>query len=164
MQRAPEMGDYIGLESCVDLKPDVEPSHDGATNIRRSGVRRVAAVKEYPPPIPSLASTDQLPSWVMHKYYTGDGRLIITEEKVKRHEYLQAHRSDGRLTLDFVPVDDAVEEEEELGEGISGGDEEMDDQTVELSKYNNNNIGIKVKSCGGFGVHVVPFSRPVHTA
>lgn len=128
MQMAPEMGDHIGLESCVDLKPDVEPSHGGATNLRRSGGSRGAAVKEYPPPIPSLASTEQLPSWVMHKYYTGDGRLIITEEKVKRHEFLQAHRSDGRLTLNLVPLDDAVKGGERVG---GGGDEGMVDPTVE---------------------------------
>ncbi|KZV43159.1 hypothetical protein F511_41041 [Dorcoceras hygrometricum] len=159
-----QMGDYIGMESCVDLKPDVELSHSGATNPLRSGGRRGEADKEYPPRIPSLAGTEQLPSWVMHKHYSGDGRLIITEEKVRRHEYLQAHRSDGRLTLDLVPSDsdDAVEGAEEEISG--GGDEETDDSTVVESGKCNKNVGVKVKPGGGFGVHVVPFSRSVHNA
>ncbi|XP_073125869.1 uncharacterized protein [Henckelia pumila] len=158
------MGDYIGLESCVDLKPDMEPSRGGATDLRRSGGRRGASGKEYPPPMPSLASTEQLPSWVMHKHYTGDGRLIITEEKVKRHEYLQANRSDGRLTLDLVPLDDAVEEDDEEEEEKLDEDEEMGDPTAERGRCKYNNIGVKAKPCGGFGIPLVPFSRPVHTA
>lgn len=46
--------------------------------------------------------------WVLRRHYTGDGRLILTEEKVRHHEYFRAHRSNGRLTLHLVPLDGAV--------------------------------------------------------
>jgi hypothetical protein len=46
--------------------------------------------------------------WVLKRYYTSDGRLILREEKVRRHEYFRAHRSNGRLTLHLVPLDDEV--------------------------------------------------------
>ncbi|KAK3018508.1 hypothetical protein RJ639_003681 [Escallonia herrerae] len=59
--------------------------------------------KEYPPAISWLERTENLPSahmpWVFRWHYTADGRLVITEEKVERHEYFRAYRSDGRLTL-----------------------------------------------------------------
>ncbi|KAK3008176.1 hypothetical protein RJ639_013988 [Escallonia herrerae] len=59
--------------------------------------------KEYSPAILWLACTENLPSahmpWVFRRHYTADGRLVITEEKVERHKYFRAHRSDGRLTL-----------------------------------------------------------------
>ncbi|KAI3465060.1 hypothetical protein Pfo_021723 [Paulownia fortunei] len=187
---SPELGDYIGVESCVDLKPDVAdtPSHSGGAgmNLPRCRWRWDVAEKEYPPPIPLLARTENLPShmpWVMKRYYTSDGRLVIKEEKVKHHEYFQAHRSNGRLVLKLVPLDDAVEEsckehrcgggEEKLdcpenmavpGEEINDGDEGISDPAVEevlaeCYKYN----GIGVNPCGGFGVAVAAFRPPVHT-
>ncbi|KAK6130692.1 hypothetical protein DH2020_035546 [Rehmannia glutinosa] len=163
--------DYIGLESCADLKSDMNnpPRSGGRSDSRRiRPTEAAAAEKEYPPPIPWLARTENLPShmpWVMQRYYSGDGRLIIREEKVKRHEYFQVHRSNGRLVLNLVPLDDAVEEsrkdrhahggeeEEEQGKDdkIDGGDEGICDPTVEetVSRcYKFNSVGINV--CGGF--------------
>uniref|UniRef100_A0A7N0TL31 FAF domain-containing protein n=1 Tax=Kalanchoe fedtschenkoi TaxID=63787 RepID=A0A7N0TL31_KALFE len=49
--------------------------------------------------------------WVMRRYHTADGRLVIREEKVRRHEYFRAHRADGRLTLQLIPLDDSVGED-----------------------------------------------------
>jgi TATA-binding protein-associated factor Taf7 len=46
--------------------------------------------------------------WVLKRYYTNDGRLILRKEKVRHHEYFRAHRCNGRLTLHLVPLDDEV--------------------------------------------------------
>ncbi|KAF3604972.1 hypothetical protein DY000_02046147 [Brassica cretica] len=46
--------------------------------------------------------------WVLKRVVTSDGRLILREEKVRHHEYFRAHRSNGRLTLHLVPLDDDV--------------------------------------------------------
>lgn len=114
------IGDYIGVESCVDvLNGDEDHSTDDdqgdqAHSIRRRcrGSQRWSATKkEFPPPIPSLARTENLLShmpWVLKRHYTSDGRLVLTEEKVKHHEYFRAHRSNGRLTLELVPLDGDV--------------------------------------------------------
>ncbi|PPD80905.1 hypothetical protein GOBAR_DD22168 [Gossypium barbadense] len=62
------IGDYIGMESCFDLY----------NNDQR-------CKKEFPPPIPSLARTENQPPhmpWVLQRYYTNDGRLILREEKM----------------------------------------------------------------------------------
>lgn len=78
---------------------------------RRWEVRERRKEKEYPPPIPSLARTENLHSrmpWVLTRTYTADGRLILREEPVSHHEYFRAHRRDGRLTLQLVPLDDEV--------------------------------------------------------
>ncbi|XP_030479628.2 uncharacterized protein LOC115696877 [Cannabis sativa] len=120
------MGDYIGMESCVDvLKEGDEEYHDFlGCNINKEGdddddddddeqQQRIMVLKKkklvFPPPIPLLARTQNLPCrmpWVLTRHYTSDGRLILTEEKLPRHEYFRAHRSNGRLTLQLVPLDE----------------------------------------------------------
>ncbi|GLU16246.1 hypothetical protein SLE2022_326890 [Rubroshorea leprosula] len=114
------LGDYIGMESCCDLEESEESSLylSETCSSERRGERdhrcqqRCTAMKrEFPPPIPLLARTGNLSShmpWVLKRYYTSDGRLILWEEKVKHHEYFLAHRSNGRLTLQLVPLDDDV--------------------------------------------------------
>ncbi|KAH7848407.1 hypothetical protein Vadar_002392 [Vaccinium darrowii] len=109
-----EMEDYIGTESCVDLQEQqtdesllvVENGGGGPPEQRRccsDSERRLAATrrvkKEYPPPLSS--------PWVLKRYYTNDGRLIIKEENVGRHDYFKVHRANGRLTLQLqAPRDD----------------------------------------------------------
>ncbi|KAB1205446.1 hypothetical protein CJ030_MR7G010613 [Morella rubra] len=117
------IGDYIGMESCLDLEDNGEvyslkgAGGDSENESRKAHNRcrvkrdqRLASKKkEFPPPIPLLAQTGNLPShmpWVLKREYTSDGRLILTEEKVRHHEYFQAHRANGRLTLKLVPIDD----------------------------------------------------------
>ncbi|KAK4390200.1 hypothetical protein Sango_2083300 [Sesamum angolense] len=185
----PELGDYIGVESCVDLKPDLAdgwPWHGGAARaVTRRRRRREVVEKEYPPPIPALVRTENLPShmpWVMKRYYTSDGRLVIKEEKVKRHEYFEAYRSNGRLVLNLVPLGDVAEETCSAGElaaeflddmaapdeEISGGDKQgVSDPTVvkeipDCYKY----TGTAINPCGGFGVATAaapPLRPPVRT-
>ncbi|KAG2709235.1 hypothetical protein I3760_05G229000 [Carya illinoinensis] len=138
------IGDYIGVESCLDLKDhdnkelvsgalmeistiargdelmenivhESRDDYDDEGNYyskycRGKREQRLVAwkKKEFPPPIPSLARTGNLPShmpWVLKRHYTSDGRLVLTEEKVRHHEYFRAHRANGRLTLQLVPLD-----------------------------------------------------------
>lgn len=122
------VGDYIGMESCLDLK-NCEDAHMMMGGIGGGGGESKAATthvvhqsyrskrdqrwamkkKEFPPPISLLARTENLPShmpFVLKRYYTNDGRLILREEKVRHHEYFRAHRSNGHLTLQLVPLDD----------------------------------------------------------
>ncbi|CAH8351878.1 unnamed protein product [Eruca vesicaria subsp. sativa] len=116
------VGDYIGTESCFDVlsadeENDVVSSSESMSRYRYGGRRReerearAAAAREFPPPIPSLAQTENLlphMPWVLKRVVTSDGRLILREEKVRHHEYFRAHRSNGRLTLHLVPLDDDV--------------------------------------------------------
>lgn len=128
--------DYIGVESCVDLKDhdtavDTTPlasfpeGGNSKRDIKTSWMGRKDQ-KNYPPPIPLLVRTENLAShipWVMKRQYTGDGRLILTEEKVKHHEFFRAHRSDGRLMLQLVTMDDQDLDEED--------DEEVEEESTE---------------------------------
>lgn len=118
------VGDYIGTESCFDvLSADeendvVSPATETIKSRFRYGGRRreerearAAAAREFPPPIPLLAQTGNLlphMPWVLKRVVTSDGRLILREEKVRHHEYFRANRSNGRLTLHLVPLDDDV--------------------------------------------------------
>ncbi|WZZ10787.1 hypothetical protein YC2023_096708 [Brassica napus] len=114
-------GDYIGTESCFDIleENDVVSAPTKPSNRYRYGGRRreerearAAAAREFPPPIPLLAQTENLlphMPWVLKRVVTSDGRLILREEKVRHHEYFRAHRANGRLTLDLVPLDDDME-------------------------------------------------------
>ncbi|CAH8361164.1 unnamed protein product [Eruca vesicaria subsp. sativa] len=117
------VGDYIGTESCFDvLSADEEndiisTASESLSRYRYGGRRReerearAAAAREFPPPIPLLAQTENLlphMPWVLKRVVTSDGRLILREEKVRHHEYFRAHRSNGRLTLHLVPLDDDV--------------------------------------------------------
>lgn len=130
-----ELGDHIGMESCVDLETDTEPLQScpskaiarkpwGTTSSRKSSMC-AKKMKKLPPPLPFQSST------VMKRYYTNDGRLVITEEKVESPKYhFNAIRADGRLTLQLVEpyepkmVRKSVVEVEEGGSKVvkSGGE------------------------------------------
>ncbi|KAK7321149.1 hypothetical protein VNO77_31465 [Canavalia gladiata] len=117
--RFPPNGDaYTGTKSCIDLQ-NKNINHDHITsksidaNVLENQVNDKNNIKKkekkvFPPPIPLLARTQNLAShmpWVLKRYYTSEGRLILKEEKVRHHEYFQAHRANGRLTLQLVPFD-----------------------------------------------------------
>ncbi|CAM8998864.1 unnamed protein product [Rhodiola kirilowii] len=111
-------GDYVGVESCVDLRSaeefeayakDRERSYD-QRRLGREAKRRRERWNEFPlPMISHLAQTENQRShmpWVMKRYYTADGRLVIRKEMVRRHEYFRAHRADDRLVLQLIGLDD----------------------------------------------------------
>ncbi|XP_022751001.1 uncharacterized protein LOC111299807 [Durio zibethinus] len=151
------IGDYIGMESCFDLDKneaicvgdsDVKDSHEYYSGVcnqssgqREQCCRRRKMKREFPPPIPSLARTDNLPShmpWVLKRYYTSDGRLILKEEKVRHHEYFWAHRSNGRLTLHLVPLDD-IDEIYDIEDHVSDH-EEAKEEEAQVNDFDSNNI------------------------
>ncbi|CAG7899452.1 unnamed protein product [Brassica rapa] len=88
-------GDYIGTESCFDIleENDVVSAPTKPSNRYRYGGRRreerearAAAAREFPPPIPLLAQTENLlphMPWVLKRVVTSDGRLILREEKME---------------------------------------------------------------------------------
>lgn len=141
------IGDYIGMESCVDVLSDGDQLEllDRSTGERETRHQRSSSAaglgrgcrRKFPPPIPSLAQTENLHArmpWVLRRHYTGDGRLILTEEKVRHHEYFRAHRSNGRLTLHLVPLDGAVlspplaDEREDEGNNIEDDHKDHDQE------------------------------------
>ncbi|GMI82872.1 hypothetical protein HRI_001956500 [Hibiscus trionum] len=110
------MDDMLGTESGVYMirgmkmeavdyhKPNASNDNQGS---KRKRGRELHLPEEYPPPIPLLARTGNLPGhmpWILARYYS-EGRLVIKEEKVKHHEYFEAYRENGRLILDLVPLD-----------------------------------------------------------
>lgn len=111
------ISDYIGSESCLHLDNNESPCGSGGGSVvdcspsrgKREQRFRTIIKREIPPPIPSLARNDNLPCpmpWVLKRYYTSDGRLILKEEKVRFNDYIRAHRSNGRLTLHLVSFND----------------------------------------------------------
>ncbi|KAG6602048.1 hypothetical protein SDJN02_06792, partial [Cucurbita argyrosperma subsp. argyrosperma] len=126
-----DIDDYIGIESCVDLMENHTSSDISGENCKRDnkmwGMERKDH-NEYPPPIQLLVRTENLASqmpWVLKRHYTDDGRLILTEERLKYYEFFRAHRSNGRLMLQLVAFDDQGYDESnvEIG-GEDGGDGE----------------------------------------
>ncbi|KAG2321020.1 hypothetical protein Bca4012_055964 [Brassica carinata] len=145
------VGDYIGTESCFDVlsadeENDLISSSESMSRYRYGGRRReerearAAAAREFPPPIPLLAQTENLlphMPWILKRVVTSDGRLILREEKVRHHEYFRAHRSNGRLTLHLVPLDDDVFElPQETSHYQSDDGDDADDYDHEDDEYN----------------------------
>ncbi|KAM1204073.1 hypothetical protein ACFX2J_019809 [Malus domestica] len=141
-------GDYIGMESCVDVLSDDELSfghrHHGCYSQRKEMLcwaqekEKKRTYEELPPPIPLLARTENLTShmpWVLKRHYTTDGRLILTEEKVRHHEYFRAHRSNGRLRLQLVPLDGQALVPPIICCNDEHEDEEVDDHDGYCSEY-----------------------------
>ncbi|XWS23850.1 hypothetical protein CRYUN_Cryun28dG0050500 [Craigia yunnanensis] len=149
------IGDYIGMESCFDLENNEEVCAGGVkdSNEYYSGVcgqrrgkreqrcRRRKMKRDFPPPIPWLARTENLPChmpWVLKRYYTSDGRLILREEKMRHHEYFLAHRSNGRLTLHLVPLDDIDDVEDHEIDHVEAKEEEAQVNVFDSNNINNN--------------------------
>ncbi|OWM79922.1 hypothetical protein CDL15_Pgr006226 [Punica granatum] len=146
------IGDCIGAESCLDLMSLLErpkEADDKAVTMERRMTMRKSRrwetkekrkEKEYPPPIPLLARTENLHShmpWVLERTYTSDGRLILREERVRHHEYFRADRRDGRLTLQLVPLDDEVFNLENEAEAESEFESEANDNSASSSTSDN---------------------------
>ncbi|KAE8716353.1 Detected protein of unknown function [Hibiscus syriacus] len=140
------IGDYIGMESCFDLG-NIEYSYgsdDGRIDCIHDKVEQRCCTKkkDIPPPKPY-----RMP-WVLKRYYTVDGRLIIRRERVGFNEYLQAHRSNGRLVLDLVPFDYINNDFDDYDDREAGANEEDDRVDVFHNKNdhdkdeenNNNNL------------------------
>lgn len=184
------------LVSIVDLKSDLKLAYyrwfscsgdgggrEGVFGLRREK-KKVKIEREYPPPIPGLAKTENVPSsqmpWVMKRYHTSDGRLIIKEEKVKRFEYFETYRTDGRLMLNLVPLNDGVcDSDDDDDDDVDGGDVIETDGEIDRTAPEENESalvngggsaviggggsgGVKCSSLCSFDV-AAPAIRPVHT-
>ncbi|KAH0918209.1 hypothetical protein HID58_025869 [Brassica napus] len=148
------VGDYIGTESCFDVL-----SADEENDEREA---RAAAAREFPPPIPLLAQTENLlphMPWVLKRVLTSDGRLILREEKVRHHEYFRAHRSNGHGVIHNCDHDKG---------NVHGGSEDgyrkailaaVADETVVESGGGGSPRGKCLKSC--FVGMIVREIRPV---
>ncbi|OWM90232.1 hypothetical protein CDL15_Pgr006553 [Punica granatum] len=107
------MDDVIGTESGVYFSPNEEDSVLGVQKIayRKNHAREWPAKRnELPPPIPLLVRTANLRGrmpWVMTRHY-GHGKLILRVEPVRRHEYFEVYRGNGRLLLDLISLDNSV--------------------------------------------------------
>ncbi|KAL3639295.1 hypothetical protein CASFOL_017202 [Castilleja foliolosa] len=161
---SPDLAEFIGAESCFILESDVAdyiPPPAATNNHRRS--RMVApAEKEYPPPL------ERFPS-VMTKCITGDGRVVLKKEKVKRQEYLRAHRSDGTFLLN-LHVEEEFDDDDDMDGGDDGVKDDVDptaavkeeEKVGSSSCYNNvyNESGvINNATCGGLAP-VAAFGPP----
>ena len=164
------------MESCLDINDEVQYSSkdknsggesDSEVYIKKCRVkreqRRAMRQREFPPPIPLLARTENLPChmpWVLKRHYTSDGRLILTEERVKHHEYFRAHRADGRLTLQLVPLDDEVWLPDDQCDHCCTNDEEEadidDTEEKETEKENEEANDVDVSKT----VYQSPLSEP----
>ncbi|OIV97906.1 hypothetical protein TanjilG_12663 [Lupinus angustifolius] len=100
--------EYIGTESCIDLQNEIDFNHFDKSKTNTSVLIKSGSKKkekrEFPPTIPLLVGSHNNNNmlWIMKRYYTSDGRLVLKEEKVKYHEYFRAHRANGRLTLELA--------------------------------------------------------------
>ncbi|XP_051126532.1 uncharacterized protein LOC127248300 [Andrographis paniculata] len=171
--RSFDFDDYLGVESCADLRSEIDAPPCGGDRIGRRRSFSDAAEKEFPPPIPSATA-----AWVMRKYYTDDGRLVIRKETMERHDCVRAFRRDGRLVLNLVPLGggggggDGESEEDEGGaavtrsresrvQAVDGCDEGRSNPTVgnvaaEFCRFNERAL----TPCGGFAVEAAAALRP----
>lgn len=107
------LDDLLGSESGVCMISDedyifdeVNFTHSDIDFVKRN--KKCQVTKEYPPLIPFLARTANLRAhmpWIMTRLYI-HGKLILTMEKVKHHEYFEADRDNGRLVMNLVSLDD----------------------------------------------------------
>lgn len=70
---------------------------------------RCCPVRLFPPPMPMLARTEQLRSympWTLLKFRCNDGRVVMKEVRTKQHEYLKAGRQNGNRTLQLMSADE----------------------------------------------------------
>ncbi|XP_025012162.1 uncharacterized protein LOC112533938 isoform X1 [Ricinus communis] len=122
------LDDLIGTESGVCLNSGIEEratimwKHEAGyhPNHGKRDQQQCEKRKRYPPTIPLLARTGNLPShtpWILTRHYF-NGRLILREERLEHHEYFESYRENGRLILKLIriPFDDIAydDEEEEL--------------------------------------------------
>ncbi|CAA0831623.1 Protein of unknown function (DUF3049 [Striga hermonthica] len=121
MQTLTDLVDCIGIESCVDMKPDFSDvlQRSGPTPARFRIRDFARPEKEYPPPM-------QPPATVLRRCQADDGRLVIVEERLERLGQFRAHRSGGRLVLNLLSPMIVGKSEDIGGDGVVGGDTTAD--------------------------------------
>ena len=163
------IGDVLGAESGDCMTSEVvdqveaeevkaEAEEEESSPLMQSKLRRGKEKSEerkkrqFPPPITLLrTSTGRMP-WAFKRECSDDGSLIIRAERVRRHEYVEAYRENGRVTMRLVPEydndDDETEYCEECGYPMNEEEEEEEEEGVELEDLEFNEEEEEEK--GGF--------------
>nr|KYP69251.1 hypothetical protein KK1_008439 [Cajanus cajan] len=115
------LGDVIGTESGDCMITDFE---EVRAEPRKARCRaRSKRNREFPPPLTFLRETGEMP-WTFKREYGGDGRLTLTAERLRRHEYcIEARREDGRLAMRLASED-----------GDGDGGYSIDDEDFEFNQ------------------------------
>ncbi|KAK7410556.1 hypothetical protein VNO78_01418 [Psophocarpus tetragonolobus] len=152
--------DYMDTKSCIDFQNNHSGIWKATITASKSSSMKRKEKKMFPPSIPQTA-------WVLRRYYTSDGRLILKEEKMKHHGCFQRHRDNGRLTMHLVHLDQEASQEEEVAptipveiDSISLIDEGHESSIIENDKgvsssnwLNCNRVRSSPSSCASaFGV------------
>ncbi|PIA48014.1 hypothetical protein AQUCO_01400540v1 [Aquilegia coerulea] len=123
----------------MSSSPLISPS---SSSLVKKSFEKRKKKKEFPPPIPLLARTGNLPChmpWVLKRCYT-NGRLVLREVPVKHHEYFKADRSNGRLVLRIMYMaDDQLASKENVPQHVlDAGDDVVlnEDATPSTSSMN----------------------------
>lgn len=122
----------LGFESCCDGKMGVEEEktemeirrrieETSCRKAARPSRRRKTEAREFPPPLPWLSAGG---GNGYLKAVKKDGRLVLTEVRLRRPEILRASRHGGRLRLELVKSP-APEEEEKTGEVAEDEDRKL---------------------------------------
>lgn len=118
--------------------------------------------REFPPPIPLLARTGNLPChmpWVLKRCYV-NGRLVLHEVPVKHHEFFKADRSNGRLVLRIMYMaDDQLHPNKNTAQDVVNDDNAID-QDVNPSTSSLHVEENEVKSDLGTEEDVIPPMPP----
>lgn len=143
----------LGFESCDDVE-DVQngikddwdkqeervtrhsPRENSYTELRRSRTPGSA----FPPPISCIGRSGK--PWVCFKSYRHDGRFVLKEIRIPNQELLQACREDGRLKLQFVQPDEALEEDEEQDVEDTDNEDEYNDNVKDQDDENVENEAV----------------------
>lgn len=156
------MGDLLGTESGVYVISNEEILLGGSEEtkpcnyIQRKRNQQIETKREFPPPIPSLARTENLTGrmpWIFNRHYV-DGRLVLSEQRVKYYEYFETQRENGRLMLNLVPLDDTIRcchsvyEEDEDVEAIDEGVEAENDGDDEGNMKEIEEVGDQLEQKG----------------
>lgn len=137
---------FESLDDVEDLKNDVSNCRSDASSIMNMShapviIRHHSAsfigseqcykrekkscIRYFPPLISSLVGK---PS-VCFKSYREDGRFVLQEVRIPKHEYLHASREDGRLRLSLVQSEE--DEDEDDDDVLETIDKEGDDEISE---------------------------------
>ncbi|XP_022636024.1 uncharacterized protein LOC111241615 [Vigna radiata var. radiata] len=107
--RTTMMGDVIGTESgdCMItyMEELVEP--ESPILMMRCREKSAKRKRQLPPPLTLMAETREMP-WAFTRECDGDGRLIVTAERVRRgreHCIMEVRTEDERVTMRLVPED-----------------------------------------------------------
>ncbi|EPS59656.1 hypothetical protein M569_15149 [Genlisea aurea] len=103
MRKPPDLDECIGAESTADYRRQPPPL---APPPGRRQVTAAPPAREVDMPVVPIVARDERTPRAMARFTTEDGRLLIREEPVRNNGYMRVVRTDGRLVVYIVPLDD----------------------------------------------------------